>query len=391
VAAPDRDPDTDAGAAEAAVDAIHAAALVVDSHLDTAMRYAEAGFDFMARNATGHVDYERLREGGLDAIVMAVYLGKPGDGGPADPVPEALRRIEWIHTLAEIHPDRLSLAVTAGEVSRAVAESRIALLIGIEGGHIIDNSLEVLRRFHGLGVRVLTLTHSFHHEWADSSGFAEALPPRHGGLTDFGRDVVRELNRLGMVADVSHASEATVRDVLEISTAPVAATHSACRALCDHPRNMSDELMTALAANGGVIQIPYFPGFLDPAFGPAARAVDARRKARGDAARARWDAGSGRLEEELRAIEEELPLPSAPLSSLLDHIDHAVRVAGPAHVGLGSDWDGIRCTVRGLEDCSGLPRVTRGLVERGHDSETIKGILGGNFLRVLAEAGEGAL
>lgn len=384
----ERDSDPGAAADASAADEIHAAALVVDSHLDTPMRYAEAGFDFMTRNATGHVDYERLREGGLDAVVMAVYLGKPGDGGPSDPVSEALRRIEWIRSLADEYPDRLALAATGEEVSRAVTEGRIALLMGIEGGHIIGNSLDVLRQFHGLGVRVLTLTHSFHHDWADSSGFAEALPPRHGGLTEFGRDVVRELNRLGIVADISHASESTFRDVLETSAAPVAATHSACRALCDHPRNMTDEMMAALAAKGGVIQIPYFPGFLDPAFGPAAEAIKAQRKASADAARARWAAGSERLEEELRAVEEELPLPSTPLSSLLDHVDHAVRVAGPGHVGLGSDWDGIQCTVSGLEDCSGLPLVTRGLVERGHDADTIKGILGGNFLRVLSECSQ---
>jgi membrane dipeptidase len=332
-------------------ESLHAEALVLDSHVDTAMRFNEDGFDFMTRNAEGHVDLPRIREGGLDALVMAVYLGEEKEEAYRPRlVDRACERIAWIHSLEENHPETVCLATAASQVRRAAETGRVALLIGIEGGHIINGSLDVLRRFFRLGVRILTVTHVFHHDWADSAGFGELLEPRHGGLAPFGRTVVEEMNRLGMVIDVSHVSDETFRDVLALSTAPVVASHSGCRALCDHPRNLSDGMISSLAEKGGVIQIPFYPRFIDPGF--------ERRQKAGDRA-------------------------GTPLELLLDHVEHVIAVAGSDHVGLGSDWDGIPFTVAGVEDCSKMPAVTAGLLARGLDETSIKKILGGNFLRVL--------
>jgi len=371
-------------------DAIHNAAVVVDSHCDTAMRFREPGFDFMARNPGGHVDYPRLREGGIDAVVMAVYLGKPCGEGADRIVDDALERIAWIRKLIEDNPRLLAPAVTAGDSRRAAGEGRIALLIGVEGGHIINGSLDVLRRYHELGARVLTLTHIFHHDWADSSGFGEPLPPRHGGLSTFGRSVIREMNRLGMVVDVSHVSDATFWDALETSEAPIMATHSACRALCGHCRNLSDEMIAALADRGGVIQVPYAPRFIDPDFEGKSKAVKETRAALEAEARKSFADGSEDLAKEFFRIEKEYPAETTPLPLLLDHIERIIAIAGPDHAGLGSDWDGIPTTVEGLEDCSGLPGLTQGLLARGIGETEVKKILGGNFLRVLEEVTERA-
>jgi membrane dipeptidase len=372
-------------------DAIHDAAVVVDSHCDTAMRFNEPGFDFSARNAGGHVDLPRIREGGLDAVVMAVYLGKPDEAGAGKIVDDALERIAWIRTLAEKNPHALSPAVTAADVRRAAGEGKVALLVGIEGGHIIDGSLEVLKRFHALGARVLTLTHIFHNDLADSSGFGEPLQPLHGGLSSFGRSAVREMNDLGMIVDVSHASDAAFWDALETSEAPIMATHSACRALCGHNRNLTDEMIEALTDRGGVVQVPYHPRFIDPDYDRRSLAVKEVRAALEAEARATFAEGSEDLAKAFFRISREHPAEPTPLPLLLDHIERVIDLAGFDHVGLGSDWDGIPETVEGLEDCSRLRAVTRGLVARGLGESEVSKILGGNFLRVLEEVTDRAL
>ena len=367
------------------VDRIHGEALLVDSHVDTTMRLDEPWFDFMTRNKDGHVDLPRLEEGRVNGLVMAVYMGKQEEGHPERAVSMALKKIDGIRSLAESHPDQLEIALSGNDVRRIAQEGRIAFLIGIEGGHIIDNSLEVLRSYFRLGARVMTLTHSFHLDWADSSGVAAALPGKLGGLSPFGRDVVGEMNRLGMLIDVSHVSDGTFNDVLAHSKAPVAATHSGCRAVCDHPRNLSDDMIRELAARGGVVQIVFYSGFVDPEFPEKERPLKKMREDLWKAAKEKYGKDTPEERREVRRIWKEYPVEATSLDLLLDHIDHVIDLVGPDFVGLGSDFDGIPAPVDQVNDCSMFRNVTRGLLMRGHDAGTVKKVLGGNFLRIMDE------
>jgi membrane dipeptidase len=256
--------------------------------------------------------------------------------------------------------------------------------MGVEGGHMIDDDLAILRDYYRLGVRYMTLTHSFHTRWADSSGMSsEPLEPLHHGLTAFGEDVVREMNRLGMMVDVSHVSDETFFDVMRVSRAPVIASHSACRAIADHPRNMSDDMLRALAAGGGVVLINFYPAYIDEKANALTKAyfekwkdeLEAIREQAGDDPVARYTA--------MRAHFAAHPVPQTSLDVLLDHFDHALQVAGPDHVGIGADWDGVPSMPRGMEDVSALPHLTEGLLARGHDEATVRKVLGENLLRVM--------
>ena len=293
--------------------------------------------------------------------------------------------MDAVHELVRKYPEDLMLATTVSDIRRAAATGKIACLMGLEGGHIIEESLPALRSLYRLGARYLTLTHSFHTAWADSSGTNEVPAPEHGGLAPFGEQVVRELNRLGMMVDVSHVSDATFFDAVRVSRAPVIASHSSARAVADHPRNMSDEMLRALAENGGVVMINFYSGYVDEALVEPIRSLFKRlgselgrlRERHADDPKARADAFA-----ELLAKEE---VPTSTLSVLLDHFDHAIRVAGPRHVGIGSDWDGVFSMPTGMEDVSKLPALTQGLLDRGHSPETVRGVLGENLLRVMAE------
>ena len=290
----------------------------------------------------------------------------------------ALRLIEKVTETARLHPSELALATTAAGIRSAAAEGRIALLMGVEGGHMINNDLGTLRKYASLGVRYLTLTHFRNNDWADSS----TDKPQHGGLTPFGRDVVRELNRLGVMVDVSHVADSTFAQVLEISRAPVIASHSSCRQLCAHPRNMSDDMLRALAGNGGVIMINYENSFLSEEFrkAQAARGQDVTSRSKGCSNNPACE-----ILEEQRQVRQAMrngTLPAVRWESILDHIDHAVKVAGIDHVGLGSDFDGATMPL-GMEDASHLPRITAGLLRRGYKTPEIEKILGGNILRVM--------
>jgi membrane dipeptidase len=255
---------TSGGDPDAAARALHQAAIVIDTHSDTTPRFQEEGWRFEERHTAGDMDLPRIREGGLDVEFWSIYMGARDVPGAA--LREALERIDAVHQMVRRHARDVALAGSAAEIRAAVARGQLASVMGVEGGHIMEESLPALRTFHRLGVRYMTLTHSFHTSWADSSGTgAQPLAPRHGGLTDFGRKVVREMNRIGMLVDVSHVSDATFFDALEVSRAPVIASHSSCRAVFDHPRNLSDEMLRALARNGGVIQINFFPGYIDAA------------------------------------------------------------------------------------------------------------------------------
>lgn len=371
--------------ADGRVRRLHRSAIVIDGHADTTLRLLEPGFDFMARHdaADGMLDLPRAREGGLDAQFFSIYTGKVEGEGRA--VRDALERIDAVHELARRHPDEIVIATDVAGIRRAAAQGKLAALLGVEGGHMIENRLSVLRDFQRLGVRYLTLTHSFHIDWADSAGTGEPLPPGQGGLSPFGEEVVRELNRLGVMVDVSHVSDGTFWDALRVSEAPPIASHSSCRAVFDHPRNLSDDMLRALAAKGGVVMINYFPGYTDADAAPAIRAWFARHGPEFAKLRETHKDDPRALSAAFRAAVTADPLPKGSLARLLDHFDHALRVAGPGHVGLGSDFDGVPSMPAELDEVSDLENLTRGLLARGWSEEVVRGVLGENLLRVLGE------
>lgn len=375
--------DTAPEASDAAARALHSRALVVDTHADTAQRMVFQGFDLAARDARGHVDIPRMREGGLDAVFFSIWVPSRVTGPEA--VKRALQQIDAVREQARRHPADLVLAATASQVREAAARGRIAALMGMEGGHMLDDDLGLLRLYAALGVRYLTLTHFLNNNWADSS----TDKPAHDGLSAFGKDVVRELNRLGVLVDISHVSDKTFYDALATTKAPVIASHSSCRALCDHPRNMSDEMLRALGRNGGVIQINYEITFLSQ---EARSAKQARGKSvELDDAELRRTCGDDEaceiLEGERRDREAMVAgtLPRVGWEKIVEHIDHAAKVAGVDHVGLGSDFDGASMPF-GMEDCSLLPRLTGALLKRGYTARDVEKILGANLLRVLEQA-----
>jgi membrane dipeptidase len=362
---------------------IHFSSLVFDTHADTPQRMFFDQFDLGRRDAEGCVDIPRLRAGGVTAIFFALWVPVEIKGA------EATRRAR--HLLAatlkqlEIHGESLSLATTADEVRAARAENKIAVLLGIEGGHVIDNDLALLREFHSRGVRYMTLTHNAATEWADSANDA----PRHNGLTDFGREVIREMNRLGMLVDVSHVSDATFQDVLETSRAPVIASHSCCRALCDAPRNLSDSMIRALASRGGVIHITFHTGFLSQEYAEANRELAAEIAANEQTVSEKFGENEARSLLEFQRLNDEAiragKLPQVRWEKIVEHIDHAAGIVGADHVGIGSDFDGAFMPA-GMEDASKFPMITEGLVRRGYADADVRKILGENTLRVMAEA-----
>lgn len=359
---------------------LHFRSIVIDTHVDTTQRLFEAGFDLAARHAKGCVDIPRLREGGIGGIFFAVFV--PGTVTGAEAVRRALEQIDAIHREVERHSKDLVLARSAEDIERARVDGRIAIVIAIEGGHMIDSSLDVLRRYHSLGATYMTLTHMRNTEWADAS----TDPPRHNGLSAFGKQVIAEMNRLGMIVDVSHVSDKTLLDVLEISEAPVFASHSSCRALCGTPRNLSDELIRAIAAKGGLVDINFHVGFLSQEFVAFEAAhPEVEKQVEVEAKKRSGENGARELIEWDRIVREfagEGKLPRVEWSRIIDHIQHAVEVAGIDHVGLGSDFDGA-CMPFGMEDASKFPAITEALLREGYRESDIQKILGGNLLRLM--------
>jgi membrane dipeptidase len=360
---------------------VHERAIVVDTHADTTQRLVfDPKFNIAERHGDGNIDIPRMRDGGMDALFFSIWVPSEVTGPIA--VKRAFDQIDAVREAVRQHPDALLLATTAADVRRAVAEKKIAALMGVEGGHMIDDDIRQLRNFAALGVRYMTLTHFKNNNWADSS----TDKPQHNGLTAFGRDVVKEMNRLGMMIDISHVADKTFYDVLALTTAPVIASHSSSRAIAKHPRNMTDEMMKALAKNGGVIMINYHAGFLSEEFRVAAE------KQHGDvvtamAAMSKKCGGneacttleSERIDHEAMA---KGTLPKVGWEKIVEHIDHAVKVAGVDHVGLGSDFDGATMPL-GMEDVSKLPKITEALLAKGYPQQDITKILGGNILRVM--------
>lgn len=346
---------------------LHERALVIDTHLDTTQRLAKPEWDIAARHGDGHVDIPRLKEGGVDGAFFAVWARGPVEPGAG--IAAVREQMDWIRRTIARHPDSLAAARTADDIRRAKSEGRIAIPIAIEGGYLLEESLDFLRECHRQGAVYLTLTHGFHTTWADSSGVHEPLSPLHGGLTDFGREVVAELNLLGMMVDVSHAGDKTFWDVIETSAAPVVATHSSCRAVSPHRRNLTDDMIRAVADSGGVVQINFAAGFIDPHF----PTIDPK------------------VVQQWYATEyPKAPFTDhvTPLSLLVDHFDHALKLVGPDHVGIGSDFDGVAALPSDMEDCSKLVNLTAALLERGYGEDDLGKVLGENVLRVM-EACEG--
>jgi membrane dipeptidase len=360
---------------------IHRRAIVVDTHDDTTQRLLyDKTFDIGRRHDNGSIDVPRMREGGLDALFFSIWV--PGDvtGPPA--VRRAMALIDRVHEAVRRYPSDLVLATTAADVRRAAADRKIAALMGMEGGHMIDDDLGLLRNYAKLGVRYLTLTHSANTNWADSSG----ATARHNGLTAFGKDVVRELNRLGVMVDVSHVADKTFYDALAVTTAPVIASHSSCRAIANHPRNMTDDMLRALARNGGVVMINYSVDFLSEEHRVASQKAGSAGKVFEDLSKKCGNEACAILEFDRITRDAMMSgeLPKVTWEKIVEHIDHAVKVAGVEHVGLGSDFDGTSLPL-GMEDASKLPKITQALLDRGYNERDIQKILGGNILRVMEE------
>lgn len=350
----------------------------VDSHIDTMQRVLIEKADIGKRLPDGEVDLVRLAEGGMHAPFFALWVPTFYKG--AEAVRRTLDLRDAMQSVLDRYPDKVELALTAGDVERIERSHKIAVILTLEGGHQIDDDLAVLRMYQRMGVRSMTLTHFRNNDWADSS----TDKPQHNGLTDFGKEVVREMNRLGMMVDISHVSDKTFYDAIAVTTKPVIASHSSCRALSSLPRNMTDDMLRALAKNGGVVGINFGGGFLNQKEADKELAnINAIGQAEPNL--------TGKALDDYTAnmwIKEDWKHPKPTVATLDDvvaHIDHAVKVAGIDHVGIGSDFDGISDVPKGLEDESRMTNLTAALLKKGYSEADIKKIMGGNYLRVMRE------
>ncbi len=363
---------------------IHRRAIAIDMHADTAQRLVDEHVDLEKLLPDGHFDAVRAREGGLDAQFFSIWVEPElfGGGGPRA-VKRADDQIAAVRALAEKHPETWGLATSAADVRRVVGDGKIAALLGLEGGYAIDERLENVERYYKLGVRYMSPAWSVSTSWAGSSGDEVG---RTRGLNEFGKSVVREMNRLGMMVDVSHVSDKTFWDIVNTSTKPVIATHSACRAIADVPRNLTDDMIRALAKSGGVVNVIFYPEHLEPGWSEKKKQVDAQiapmvqqasNAEKGDAAHKKLARDRVRQEEYARR------LPPVTVARIVDHIEHIVKLVGVDHVGIGSDFDGVQATTKDLATVADLPNLTRELLRRGHSEADIDKILGGNMLRVM--------
>jgi membrane dipeptidase len=361
---------------------LHFRSVVVDTHDDTTQRLLDPKFDLGVRHADGSIDIPRMREGGLGAIFFSIWISGTVTGPEA--VKRAMDQIDAVRELPVRFPKAVALARTAEDIRRIHAEGKIAALMGVEGGHMIDDDFGVLRDFARLGVRYMTLTHMVDTDWADSSTGKFT----HNGLTEFGKQVVREMNRIGIMVDISHVSDKTFYDVLAVSEAPVIGSHSSCRAICDAPRNMTDDMIKALAAKGGVMQINYHVGFLSQEFRNAEKVHPEIGKEIADEVKKRCgEAEACQLVEGDKVTREYVAqgkLPRVEWTKIIEHIDHAVKLVGADYVGLGSDFDGANMPY-GMDDASHLPQITNALLAKGYSESDIQKILGGNTLRVMEQ------
>jgi membrane dipeptidase len=362
---------------------IHRRAIVIDTHNDVTTPMTNDDFDLGGAPPVPYrTNIERMKQGGLTAEFFSLYV-KPWYVEHGGSTRRTLDMIDSVYRAVERHPRDLMIATSVADIRRAKRQGRVAALMGIEGGHAIEDSLATLREFYRLGVRYITLTWNNTNNWADA-GRGEK---KHHGLSPFGVEVVREMNRLGMLVDVSHVSDETMSDALDVSKAPIIASHSSARALSDVPRNIPDDLLKRIANNGGVVQVNFYSVFVDAkTVAPQSAERDKRLKSRQDAINEKYKNDPERLAEESDKLEAANPLPPLPISKLIDHIDHIVKVAGIDHVGIGADFDGANDMPEGAKDVSMLPNITYELLKRGYSERDIRKILGENFLRVFAEA-----
>jgi membrane dipeptidase len=370
--------------------AIHESAIVVDTHADTPQRFLDDNFDIgnSDPNDLGHLSLDKARAGNLGAEFFSIWVDPETNQGHY--AKHTLELIDTVYEQAARHPDRMMMAFSVADIERAHKQKKLAALMGIEGGHSIENSIRVLRDYYRLGVRYMTLSWSNTNEWADSSGdIDDPKIQHHNGLTDFGKQVVLEMNRLGMMVDISHVADKTFWDAIAVSKAPVIASHSSARGLSNAPRNMTDDMLRAVAKNGGVVDVNFFSGFDDQSYWDASKA---QSKEQAGAVQAYLDKlkAEGKtpsyMDEERIQRQWMAKIPRPPFKVLIDQIDHIAKVAGVDHVGLGSDFDGVSgATPEGMDSAADLPNITQGLLDRGYSAGDIHKMLGGNVLRVFAE------
>ena len=369
---------------------IHDFALIIDTHADTPQRFLDEGFDIGSTdpNDIGHISLDKARRGNLGAEFFSIWVEPETNQGHF--ARHTFDLIDAVYEQAARHPNRMMMAFSTADIEHAHSAHKLAALMGIEGGHSIEADIHLLRDYYRLGVRYMTLSWSNTNEWADSSGDVnDAKIQHHNGLTDFGKQVVLEMNRLGMMVDISHVADKTFWDAIATTKAPVIASHSSARALVNAPRNMTDDMLKAVAKNGGVVQVNFFNGFIDENF---RKAEEAQRPDQ-EAARQKYMAQMKSEGKEVNYIELDrierqwiAKIPRPPLKSLIDHIDHIAKVAGVDHVGLGSDFDGVSgATPQGIDSAADLPKITEALLDRGYSAEDIHKILGGNLMRVFRE------
>lgn len=364
--------------------AIHRRAIAIDMHADTPQRLLDEKVDLQERLADGHFDSVRAREGGLDAQFFSIWV-EPQlfGGGGQTAMKRADDQIAAVRALAEQHPETWAFATSAADIRRIVSEEKLAALTGLEGGYAIDEKLANVERYYQMGVRYMSPAWTISTSWAGSSGDSVG---QARGLNDFGKQVIREMNRLGMMVDVSHVSDRTFWDIVNTSTKPVIATHSGCRAIANVSRNLTDEMIQALGKTGGVVNVIFYPEHLEPGWSEKKKLVDAEiaPKVQRASEAERGDVAHKKLaRDRVRREEFAKRLPPVSVSRLVDHIDHIVKLVGIDHVGIGSDFDGVQSTLSDLADVSELPNLTRELLRRGYSASDIEKILGGNMLRVM--------
>ena len=367
---------------------VHAEAIVIDTHADTPQRFVDENWNFTDPLNGGMLNYESARKGNLAAQFFSIWV----DPGQYPANQSAHRTLSLIDgTLEQVRkaPDKLQLCLTSNDIIAAHKSGKFAVLMGIEGGHSIENSLDLLRDYYRLGVRYMTLTWSNTNDWADSSGdIDDPTVTHHNGLTPFGKQVVEEMNRLGMMVDISHVSDKTFWDVIATTRTPIIASHSSARALTQAPRNMTDEMLQAIAKNNGAVMVNFFPAFIDENWRQAWAASSAERNKAQDALAAEYKSkglpvpytASDKIDREFAAR-----IGRAPFNSLIDHFDHVIKVAGIDHVGIGTDFDGIPVPPEGIDSAADLPKITAALMARGYTAEDMKKLLGGNLLRVFRD------
>ena len=368
--------------------AVHAQALVIDGHADTPQRFADEHWNFTDPLNGGMLNYDSARQGNLDAQFFSIWV----DPSQYPANASAHRTMELIDaTLEQVRraPDKLNLCLTSDEIVAAHSQGKFAVLMGIEGGHSIENSIGLLRNYYRLGVRYMTLTWSNSNDWADSSGdIDDPTVKHHNGLTPFGKQVIAEMNRLGMMVDVSHVSDKTFWDVLEITRAPIIASHSSARAVTSAPRNLTDDMLRAIAKTNGIVMVNFYPAFIDEQWRASWNALKAERSKEQDALDAEYHAKglpvpfavSDKIDRKYTAM-----IGRAPFNSLVDHFDHVIKVAGIDHVGIGTDFDGFPTPPAEIDSAADLPKVTAALMARGYSADDMRKLLGGNLLRVFRD------